>query len=127
MSSTSATRAASARSRAMSANGSCGRRDRARRAATATSSRASAARKNPPSPFTATIRPAAIVRAAARRASSPWSTAPAAPPLARKARRGPQAGQALGSAWYRRLAGSSYSARHTSQSVNAPIVVHARS
>ncbi len=75
-------------------------------------------------PFTATICPARSAIAAAESAASPAARVPP-----RRERRccGPQTAQAIGSAWNRRLPGSSYSARQGAQSANTAIVVRARS
>ena len=94
------------------ANGLSSRCLRARSAATALSSEATHARWNPPSPFSATTPPS---RRQASAASSDGRS------------RGPQSGQAIGCAWKRRSAGSSYSARQASHMAKPAIVVFGRS
>ncbi|OFA49978.1 hypothetical protein BEN35_16180 [Streptomyces fradiae] len=69
--------------------------------------------------------PPATTAAARRSASSPL--ADTGPPAARHAARGPHSGQASGSAWKRRSAGSAYSAAHRAQSGKPRIVVRSRS
>ena len=70
-------------------------------------------------PLTATIAPAASAWAAAALGSPGNSGC--------KRRRGPHSAQAFGCAWWRRSAGSSYSARQASHIVNAAMVVSGRS
>ncbi len=106
----------------MTANGLAQRRLRSRSRVTATPSVASQARWYPPSPFTATTCPSAIDRAASTRAASPVRVG-AASAGRRKASRGPQAGQATGSAWNRRSAGSRYSSSQAGQSGKSRIEV----
>jgi hypothetical protein len=72
------------------------------------------------------IWPAVSAATAAARASSPVASTAGAP-VGRQDSLGPQAGQATGSAWNRRLAGSRYSASQTAHSGNERIVVWARS
>ena len=85
---------------------------RLRSVATASSFAASQARWNPPSPLTARIAPARSISTAASSGSDS---------------RGPQAGQAIGSAWNRRSDGSSYSRRHATHIGKPAIVVFGRS
>ena len=115
---------AAATSGAISANGLSSRCLRARSAATADSSPARHARWKPPMPLTATIRPARSAAATAA-SGSPGTAAPSSAATSRS--RGPQAGQAFGSAWKRRSAGSSYSAWQAAHMRNGAIVVRARS
>ncbi len=70
------------------------------------------------------MRPERSSAAAPRSAASP---AIRAPDPSSSASLGPQRGQALGLAWKRRLAGSSYSPRQAAQSVKPAMVVRARS
>ena len=71
-------------------------------------------------PLTARIAPSRSRAAAAATASS----APSSPV---RAARGPHTGQALGWAWKRRSAGSSYSARQAAHIAKPAIVVSGRS
>ncbi len=116
---TSAISRATSSDRHMRANGFAGRRLRSRSARTAASFAASAAMWKPPSPFTATMRPAfrrARVRSAA---SPPFPRAVAASSGQTSSSRGPHTGHAFGCAWKRRSSGSSYSAWHRGHIVNA--------
>ena len=124
-----ARRRAVARSAAMTAKGFSSRRLRARSRATASSSSARQARWKPPRPFTAAIAPSSMAAAAAATGSVanwPMRRRPIGHSPARRTE-GPQSGHALGSAWKRRSAGSSYSARQRSHIANPAIVVVARS
>ncbi len=76
-------------------------------------------------PLTPTIAPPASAATAASSASTP--PARGLPSASRQASTGPQTGHALGWAWNRRSAGSSYSARHAAHIVNAAMVVAGRS
>ncbi len=114
-----------ARSRAISANGLSLRTLRSRSSRTAAALRASHARWYPPSPLTATIRPAESASAQAWIASSP--ALPGLPSASSQRTVGPQSGHATGCAWKRRSAGSWYSAAQASHSSNAFIVVRGRS
>ena len=77
-------------------------------------------------PFTATIAPArsAVDRGVERRVARRRRAVPSG---SRQASCGPHAGQALGWAWNRRSAGSSYSAWHAAHIVKPAIVVAGRS
>src|SRR6476659_5906745 len=121
---TCATDSASSRSRTITAKGFSSRLFRRRRRATASGEVASQARWNPPSPLMATISPATRARAAQRNGSVPSSNSPSAESAWS---RGPHSGQALGWAWNRRSAGSSYSARHRAHIGKAAMVVAGRS
>ena len=120
---TSARARAASRSGTIRAKGLSSRCLRARSRATASSSSARQARWNPPSPLTATIAPSR------RAATAPASGSPARgrPAESVSASRGPQSGQALGCAWKRRSAGSSYSARQAGHMTKPAIVVSGRS
>ncbi len=116
-------RAAEARLATITANGFSSRCLRSRRRATADALRASQARWKPPRPLMATMRPSR---------SSASVPAMASPAIARpcastKASAGPQAGQALGSAWKRRSSGSRYSRRHSAHCAKPAMLVCARS
>ena len=108
-----------------SANGFSSRCFRSRSRRTAPSLAASTSSWNPPSPFIATMRPARMADAAAMSAWSP--VASVAPSTSHKASCGPHAGHALGSAWKRRLLGSSYSRWHSGHILKPRIDVLARS
>jgi hypothetical protein len=116
-------RTADATFAAITANGFSSRSLRARRHATAAALRASHARWNPPRPLTATIRPA-FRSASAAAIGSPGS---ARPHPSTSASAGPHVGQAFGSAWKRRLAGSVYSRSQSGHCGNAAMLVCARS
>ena len=75
-------------------------------------------------PFTARTSPAASAAPASATGSRPGTGAPSAP---RSETRGPQAGQAIGSAWKRRSAGSRYSRAQSGHIRNGAMVVAARS
>ncbi len=75
-------------------------------------------------PFTARMRPAASAAPASATGSRLARGAPSAP---RSETRGPQAGQALGSAWKRRSAGSPYSRAQSGHMRKGAMVVAARS
>ena len=74
-----------------------------------------------------TARTAPRRRASVAAASAPGPSAMTAPVGSRQASCGPQTGHALGWAWNRRSAGSSYSAWHAGHIVNPAIVVAGRS
>ena len=76
-------------------------------------------------PLTATTSPASRRSTAASTAASPVSST--VPSGSRHATCGPHVGQALGWAWNRRSAGSSYSAWHAAHIVKPAIVVAGRS
>ena len=96
----------------------------ARNLATATSSDASAAKWKPPTPFTATMRPAASASAAAAITSG---TSRVVPPASHQRSDGPQSGQQIGSAWNLRSVTSVYSRAHSGHMAKAAIVVRERS
>ena len=111
-------------SRNITANGFSSRRFRCRSARTASSFVASTASWKPPSPRIAAIDPARIARVTAPIGSS---VSTGAPSPSRTDSRGPQAGQAFGSAWKRRSRGSPYSFRHAAHIGKAAIDVRSRS
>lgn len=98
--------------------------DRARRRATTSGLAASQARWKPPRLLIATISPSRMRRRASAiasraRAGTPWGSW--------RLRCGPQAGQALGSAWKRRLPGWAYSAAQAGHCSKPAMLVRARS
>ncbi len=107
------------------ASGFMGRRFRVRSVATTSARVASHTSRKPPTPCTATMPPAAIVRTQAASASAAGASAP--PCMSLKASRGPQSGHEMSCAWKRRSAGSAYSRAQAAQSGNAAIVVAGRS
>ena len=122
----SSTRSAAASAEATSsANGLSSRCLRDRSSATAPGSPARQARWYPPTPLTATIRPASSASSAA--ASGPPPGCSGEPSARSSFSDGPQSGQALGWAWNRRLPGSSYSAWQRAHIRNPAMVVDGRS
>ncbi len=121
--STSQIRRAAARSGTISANGRSSRCFLARSAVTASCRSARTARWYPPIPLTARSLPC-LSRPAAAATGSPGISR-SEPSTSR--RRGPHLAQHSGWAWNRLLAGSWYSAEHSSHIANAAIVVPARS
>ncbi len=116
---------ATARSRAITANGFVGRCLHSRSWATAAPSSARQASWNPPSPLTATITPRSNPSRASLSASAPRAITPDPGPSSHS--RGPHAGQHTGSAWKRRSAGSAYSRAQSGQSGKHAIEVRSRS
>jgi len=121
---TSAIAFASVTERTITASGLASLCLRSRRRWTADGEVASQARWKPPRPLMATIIPSCMARAAPRIGSLQSSVSPAGE---RAVSLGPQAGQALGWAWKRRSAGSSYSRWHEGHIRNDAIVVAGRS
>ncbi len=121
---TSASGASDAAPATITANGFSSRALRSRSRATDSALRASHARWNPPRPLIATISPRAMRASAAAMGSTPGSSVPSA---ASNASRGPQAGQAFGSAWKRRSYGEAYSLAQDGHCTNAAMLVVARS